>query len=211
MHVGARTAIRDLDWSAQLGEAIHYRDARGELALPLPTLAGMHQADNAALAVAMLRHQDRVQVSPKAMARGIREARWPARLQLLGPGPLTELVPGRKVWLDGGHNPDAGEAIARFFAPSGSLHLIIGMLANKDPGAIVAPLRDKLASLSVVPAPSHDAHPPEAFAAHTDLPVRSFAALPAALSAVPPEGDILIAGSLYLAGEVLRLNRQIPD
>ncbi|MDB5723690.1 MAG: bifunctional folylpolyglutamate synthase/dihydrofolate synthase [Novosphingobium sp.] len=244
MQVGARTAIRDVDWSAEIGAEIRYRDARGELTLPLPALAGSHQADNAALAVAMLRHQDRVRVSPEAMARGIREARWPARLQLLGDGPLTALVPGRKVWLDGGHNPDAGEAIARFFGADGSvrpstssgragagknptsahaepvearaqtlapLHLIVGMLAAKDPGAIVGPLKGKLASLSVVPAPSHDAHPPEAFAAHSDLPVRSFTTVAEALTALAPEGDILIAGSLYLAGEVLRLNLQIPD
>ena len=238
---GARLAMRGRDWWAEAGDAIAYRDARGTLALPLPALAGAHQADNAALAVAMLRHQDRVHVSPDAMARGIGEARWPARLQLLGPGPLTALAPGRKIWLDGGHNPDAGEAIARFFGTGGGawtspssartdleantssvppeliegaahrLHLIVGMLANKDPGAIVAPLRGKLASLSVVPAPGHDAHPPEAFAAYSDLPVRSFTTIEDALRAVPPDGDILVAGSLYLAGEVLRLNREIPD
>src|SRR5690606_939146 len=89
--------------------------AKGALDLPLPVLAGSHQADNAALAVAMLRHQDRVEVSPEAMAAGIRTACWPARMQLLGPGPLTAIVQGRKVWLDGGHNADAGAAIARFF------------------------------------------------------------------------------------------------
>ena len=243
MQVGARTAIRGLDWSAEIGDAIRYRDAAGELALPLPTLAGTHQADNAALAVAMLRHQDRVRVSAEAMARGIREARWPARLQLLGAGPLTALVPGRKVWLDGGHNPDAGEAIAKFFGAEDSacrlrgsgragaiprsapaelveaeaprsadkLHLIVGMLANKDPGAIVGPLRGMLASLSVVPAPGHDAHVPAAFAEHSDLPVRDFATVVDALGALPEQGDVLIAGSLYLAGEVLRLNREIPD
>jgi len=237
MKVGARTAIRGLDWFADLGEAIAYRDRQGELALPLPTLAGKHQADNAALAVAMLRHQSRVAASPEAMASGIRAARWPARLQLLGQGPLTALVPGRKVWLDGGHNIDAGLAIARFFgagawASTGSaradvtsspaqaepveagtqrLHLITGMLSSKDPAAIVAPLRGKLRSLSVVPAPGHEAHSPEQIAAHADLPVRAFGDVEAALKALPPDGDVLIAGSLYLAGEVLRLNGEFPD
>lgn len=211
MHAGARTAIRGLDWFAETDGAIRYRDARGELTLPLPELAGVHQADNAALAVAMLRHQNAVMVSPEAIAEGIRAARWPARLQKLGPGPLSALVPGRRVWLDGGHNPDAGAAIARFFADVRPFHLVIGMLANKDPGAIVAPLRGKLASLSVVPAPGHDAHPPEAFAAHSGLPVASFTDVESALRALPPQGAVLIAGSLYLAGEVLRLNRQIPD
>ncbi|MCC6925458.1 folylpolyglutamate synthase/dihydrofolate synthase family protein [Novosphingobium sp.] len=211
MKVGARTAIRDLDWIAELGEQINYRDREGELTLPLPTLAGKHQADNAALAVAMLRHQSQVAVSPAAMAKGIRAARWPARLQLLADGPLTALVPGCKVWLDGGHNVDAGLAIARHFAGTAPFHLITGMLSSKDPAAIVAPLKGRLLSLSVVPAPGHEAHTPEEIARHADLPVRPFVDVEAALRALPGEGDVLIAGSLYLAGEVLRLNREFPD
>jgi dihydrofolate synthase/folylpolyglutamate synthase len=91
------------------------------------------------------------------------------------------------------------------------IHLIIGMLANKDPAALIVPLADSLRSVSVVPAPGHDAHTPADFAAHTRLPVRSFATVAEALSALPPEGDVLIAGSLYLAGEVLRLNLEFPD
>jgi dihydrofolate synthase/folylpolyglutamate synthase len=210
MH-GAELFMRGQAWRAEIADKIAYHDAFGPLSLPLPALPGKHQADNAALAVAMLRHQDRVKVSPEAMARGISEARWPARLQLLGDGPLTALVPGRKVWLDGGHNPDAGAAIARFFGADSQVHLIIGMLANKNPAAIVEPLSGRLLTISVVPAPGHDAHPPEAFAPHSKMPVRSFSNVEDALRALPPRGDVLIAGSLYLAGEVLRLNRQIPD
>jgi dihydrofolate synthase/folylpolyglutamate synthase len=204
--------MRGHAWGAEVREgAIEYYDCYGPLALPLPTLAGAHQADNAALAVAMLRHQDQVEVSPEAMAAGIRAAKWPARLQRLGYGPVTALVPGRNVWLDGGHNPDAGAAIAGFFANALPFHLVIGMLENKDPGALVAPLQGKLTSLSVVPAPGHDAHAPEDFAPHTDLPVRGFASVTEALASLPPQGDVLIAGSLYLAGEVLRLNQELPD
>lgn len=211
MQAGAKTALRDCDWFADGSDAIAYRDRHGALTLPLPALPGTHQADNAALAVAMLRHQDRVTVSAEAMAAGIRAARWPARLQRLGAGPLTALVAGRTVWLDGGHNADAGAAIGRHFADGAPLHLIIGMLANKDRGAILKPLAGRLLSVSVVPAPGHQAHTPEDFAAHTDLPVRAFADVPAALAALPADGDVLIAGSLYLAGEVLRLNAEFPD
>ncbi len=211
MVAGAKTALRGLDWFAEVGETIEYRDWQGALSLPLPQLAGTHQADNAALAVAMLRHQDQVAISAEAIAAGIRAARWPARLQLLGEGPLTALAAGRRVWLDGGHNVDAGLAIARYFTGGQHLHLITGMLTSKDPTAIVAPLRGMLLSLSVVPAPGHEAHRPEDFAPHSDLPVRSFPDVAAALAALPPEGDVLIAGSLYLAGEVLRLNREFPD
>lgn len=208
----AEVFMRGHAWGAEAGdEAIEYYDCYGPISLPLPALPGMHQADNAALAVAMLRHQDTVKVSPEAMARGIRTARWPARLQLLGDGPLTALVPGRKIWLDGGHNADAGAAIARHFAVAPPFHLILGMLANKDPAALLAPLEGKLLSVSIVPAAGHEAHAPDAFAPHTGLSVQAFDDTPQALAALPPQGDVLIAGSLYLAGEVLRLNRELPD
>jgi len=209
--IGAPVLLRGRDWWAEVGEAIHYRDAQGTLELPLPALAGVHQADNAALAVAMLRHQSAVPVSAEAMAAGIRAARWPARLQRLGAGPLTALAGQRTVWLDGGHNPDAGLAIARHFADSPPLHLVMGMLTSKDPSAILAPLAGKLASVSIVPAPGHEAHSPADFAPFTALPVRSFAHVAQALAALPPEGDVLIAGSLYVAGDVLRRNDEAPD
>ena len=207
MLVGAKTAIRDLDWFADMGERIAYRDARGELDLPLPEMPGAHQADNAALAVAMLRHQSALEVSSEAMAEGFRAAHWPARLQLLGPGPLTALVPGRRVWLDGGHNPDAGEALAAYFAGK-QIHLVVGMLANKNPAAIVGPLAPHLASITGVPIPGSEAHPPAAFGP-TAL---SAPDVESALTALPNDGrDVLIAGSLYLAGVVLSANGEVPD
>jgi dihydrofolate synthase/folylpolyglutamate synthase len=89
--------------------------------------------------------------------------------------------------------------------------VIIGMLATKDPGAILAPLGDHALSISVVPAPGHDAHQPEDFAAHSALPVRSFAEVAQALAALPAGGDVLIVGSLYLAGDVLARNGEVPD
>lgn len=209
---GAPLLMRGREWGARGGDgALLFEDAAGALTLPLPELPGTHQADNAALAVAMLRAQDCLPVSAEAMAEGIRKTRWPARLQLLGKGPLTALAPERAVWLDGGHNPDAGAALGRHFAGQEPLHLIIGMLANKDPGAILRPLAGRLASLSVVPAPGHEAHRPEDFAPFTQLPVRSCRDVAQALAALPPRGDVLIAGSLYLAGDVLRRNGELPD
>ncbi|MBC2662622.1 bifunctional folylpolyglutamate synthase/dihydrofolate synthase [Novosphingobium flavum] len=210
---GAPLLMRGRDWGFEPGaDGFVLHDADEMVTLPLPTLPGSHQIDNAALAVMMLRHQTALSVSAAAMAQGIRAARWPARLQRLGDGPLTALVPGRQVWLDGGHNPDAGLAIARHFAGGLPIHLIIGMLANKDPAALIAPLDPLLASLSVVPAPGHEAHRPEDFAPHTAQAVRPCADVAAALAALPDDGrDILIAGSLYLAGEVLRRNREFPD
>lgn len=209
--IGAPLIMRGRNWHAQIAGSISYRDELGDLALPLPALPGVHQAENAALAVAMLRHQSAVQVSMGAVGKGIVDARWPARLQRLAAGPLTALAGNRTVWLDGGHNPDAGIAIARHLASQPPVHLVMGMLANKDPSAILKPLADRALSISVVPAPGHDAHRPEDFAPYTALPVRSFATVPEALAALPADGDVLIAGSLYLAGEVLRLNDEVPD
>lgn len=145
-------------------------------------------------------------VSPAALAEGIRRARWPARLQRLSEGPLAVLAAGHPLWLDGGHNADAGLAIARHFEQP--LHLVLGMLANKNPRAIVDPLADRLASLTVVPVPGSDSHPAQAFGERA----RPSGSVGEALRSLPPDGlPVLIAGSLYLAGEVLRLNEALPD
>jgi dihydrofolate synthase/folylpolyglutamate synthase len=199
--------MRGQDWWTDIGEAIEYRDRFGELTLPLPSLPGRHQGDNAALAVAMLRHQDRVTVSPEAMAEGLRSARWPARLQSLGAGPLTALAPGHEVWLDGGHNADAGQAIGRHFAGQ-KLHLVIGMLANRYPEAIIGPLEGRLLSVAAVAIPGSDSHGATAYGASA----RWADSVEEALRALPQDGaPVLIAGSLYLAGKVLEANGEVPD
>jgi dihydrofolate synthase/folylpolyglutamate synthase len=204
---GAPLHVKGKDWDATGVDVLEYRDRHGALTLPLPLLPGAHQADNAALAIAMLRHQDRVPVSAAAIASGILAARWPARLQLLGDGPLTAHGGEREIWLDGGHNPDAGLAIARHFAGQ-RLHLIIGMLANKAPSAIIAPLDPQPLSVQVVNVPGQDSHPPHAFA----TAARAAASVAEALAALPDDGvPALIAGSLYLAGDVLAANGEVPD
>jgi len=204
MRAGARPALRGLDWFAEVGSGITYRDKQGTLDLPLPTMAGPHQADNAALAVAMLRHQNALTVSEASIRTGLVAANWPARLQRLRPGPL---IGSREVWLDGGHNPSAGAALAQHFQDR-RFHLIIGMLANKDPAALTGPLAANAATIAAVPVPTHEWHPAEAFGpgaiAYSDVP--------SALAALPQDGlPVLIAGSLYLSGEVLRLNGELPD
>lgn len=201
----APLAMRGAQWTSEsTGMALLYSDAHGKLELPLPTIAGAHQAENAALAVAMLRHQDAITISEDAMAAGIGAARWPARLQRLGDGPLTQ---GRLIWLDGGHNRSAGHALADHFQGQ-KVHLIIGMLEAKDPAALVDPLSAMLASTTVVPVPGHDWHGIDAFPQGS----RRAEDVPAALKALPDDGlPLLVAGSLYLAGEVLRLNDELPD
>ena len=184
----------------------HFLDDETELRLPQPAMLGDHQRLNAALAAAMLRAQARIQISADAIYEGIRTAKWPARMQLLSDGPLTVLAADRKIWLDGGHNPSAGEQIAAFF--DHPIHLVLGMLDNKDPTAIIAPLGDRIRTLTIVPVPGHESHPASAFGSNAVLRQD----LQDALLKVPDDDlPILIAGSLYLAGEALRLNDEIPD
>src|SRR5439155_12740751 len=125
----------------------------GSLMLPLPTIPGRHQADNAALAVAMLRHQDVVKVSPEAMVAGIRNARWPGRLQKLGPGPLTDMLPGRTVWVDGCHNGDCAQAIASAMAGKAPFDLIFALMRNRRIADVLGPLAPLVRKARTVPIP----------------------------------------------------------
>jgi len=167
------------------------------------TLPGPHQCMNAALAIAMLKNQELLNVSPETIEAGLRTAYWPARMQRLAPGPLTG---SRAVWLDGGHNANAGKAMAE--ALQGPLHLILAMLDNKDPLALVSPLGDRILSLQVVPVANRESHPACAFGKNA---VARTGLRDAVRNAPNDNHPILIAGSLYLAGEALRLNDEIPD
>lgn len=203
-NAGADLWIYHRDWYADAASG-YYKDQFGELELPQPALFGSHQRLNAGLAAAMLRSQKRVRVGEAAIKNGVKCARWPGRLHELSNGPLTALAPDKSVWLDGGHNPSAGRVIAQ---EVGAAHLILGMLENKNPRALLDPLGDKVRSLTIVPVPGHDAHPARAFGpdakAATDLEE-------ALLNLPSDDYPVLIAGSLYLAGEALKLNSEIPD
>jgi dihydrofolate synthase / folylpolyglutamate synthase len=213
MRTGAKLIDRGELWDAVPYEGrLHYRDAKGKLTLPLPRMAGPHQADNAALAIAMLRHQSAITIPESALAAAMEWTKWPARMQRLAGGPLTALLPaGSEVWLDGGHNVDAGLALAKHFdRETRRIHLVTGMLANKNSASIIAPLAERLASITVLPVPGHEHHGVEAFGPDA----KAAADIPSAIASltVNPEREIvLIAGTLYLAGEVLKANSQIPD
>lgn len=214
--IDAQYLPRGGQWDAAVYEdQLHYRDDRGKLTLPLPALPGAHQADNAALAIAMLRHQNKIEISEAAFRAAMGWAKWPARLQKLSPGPLRDLLSkDMELWLDGGHNVNAGEALAAHFDgyASQSIHLIIGMLANKDPAAIITPLQSKIASITVVPIEGHEAHGMDDFKA-TDIAISSAPNVPEALKKIAKQNPqtILITGTLYLAGSVLSSNVQLPD
>ena len=222
---GARWLPRGGRWDASAYQGkLHYRDSQGRIDLPLPRLPGAHQATNAALAVAMLRHQDRVAVAEPALRAAMGWAEWPARLQRLGAGPLHFLLPvGAELWLDGGHNPAAARAVADFFrghVPAGRpFHILFGLLANKDAAGVLKPFADRAATIHAVPVPGHPHHAPAALAAAArgaGLGAMTAADPAAALRWIGRHADraqppiVLIMGSLYLAGDVLRENGQSP-
>ena len=169
-----------------------------------PTLPGDHQVRNANLAWQMLQAQDRLPVTREHFLHGIATAQWPARFQKLAPGPLAG---DRETWLDGAHNLEAAQALADLLAEREPMHLVLGILANKPAEAIVATLASHVESLTFVPVPEHAHHDPAALAKR--FGGRAAPSLTEALGDLP--SPRLIAGSLYLAGEALRLNDQLPD
>ncbi|MEY3623417.1 MAG: hypothetical protein RLZZ407_976 [Pseudomonadota bacterium] len=212
---------RGENWDAAVYDGrLHYRDATGKLNLPLPRMIGAHQADNAALAIAMLRHQTAIHIPEAALAAAMEWTRWPARMQTLSAGPLTDRLPsGSTVWLDGGHNPDAGAAIAKTLEDSPPVHVIIGMLMNKDALGFLTPFAHKIESLYAVPITGHEHHDPldlcRIATGHLGIalatPVGDVDAAMDRIANHPQPSNVLICGSLYLAGEVLRANGQAPD
>ena len=165
-----------------------------------PSMAGAHQLRNANLAAQMAAQAG---IAGEAIRAGLANARWPARLQKLAPGPLTGT---KHVWIDGAHNPAAADVLATELAAH-PRHLIFGILANKDAEGIVAPLAAHALSLTFVAVPHHDSHDPAALAARWGG--NAAASLVEALAGL--DDNILIVGSLYLAGEALRLNGEMPD
>jgi len=221
--VGAPWLPRGTAWEARLmAGTLHYRDGRGGVDLPLPRLAGLHQAMNAALAVAMLRHQPALAIPDSALRAAMGRAEWPARLQLLAPGPLRDLLPAdAELWLDGAHNPTAARMVAEHFrGREAPFHLIVGLLANKDASGILHAFRGRSPTVHAVPVPGHEHHPSAALAAVageaglTAMPAKSVAE---ALGWIARQADrarppvVLVMGSLYLAGTVLKANGQPPD
>ena len=212
---------RGESWDAAVYDGrLHYRDATGKLNLPLPRMIGAHQADNAALAIAMLRHQNAIHIPEAALSAAMEWTRWPARMQTLSAGPLTNQLPtGSTVWLDGGHNPDAGAAIAKTLEDGPPVHVIIGMLMNKDALGFLTPFAHKIESLSAVPIAGHEHHDPkdlcriatDRLGIEVAAPVGDVDAAMERIASHRQPSNVLICGSLYLAGEVLRANDQSPD
>ncbi|ODP39464.1 bifunctional folylpolyglutamate synthase/dihydrofolate synthase [Sphingomonas turrisvirgatae] len=221
---GAPVFAAGTAWHHEVGKGrLFYRDEQGEIETPLPRLSGPHQPANLALAIATLRHQQDIPIPDSALASAAANARWPARMQRLTGGPLTALLPpGSELWLDGGHNEAAARSVSAALAEVAEdrpVHLIVGMLANKDAAGLLAPFATLARSLTAVPVPGHAHHAPTNLAAAAQgLGIASAdvaSDVKTALSRIAQTSDrnctVLILGSLYLAGEVLAANDELPD
>ncbi len=189
-----------------------YQDETGLCDLPLPNLLGAHQVQNAGAALAVLRHLD---LGDDAYEAAVTGAEWPARMQRLKTGPLIDQAPDAELWLDGGHNAAAGIALADLLGtlPSRPTHLICGMLNTKDVSGYLAPLAGQAASLTAVSIPGEaitlSAEETAAAATGVNLSASTAASVSDALAAITandPRARVLICGSLYLAGNILREN-----
>ncbi|WP_299439266.1 folylpolyglutamate synthase/dihydrofolate synthase family protein [uncultured Rhodospira sp.] len=219
--VGAALSLGGRDWTWAPDAAGRFV-TDGE-SWPAPPLPGEHQRANAALAVRMaLALPEALRPAPEAIRTGLARVDWPARLQRLPTGPLVDRLPAAwEVWLDGGHNPAAGAALAAVLEGWGNnpLHLIVGMLDTKDTVGFLRPLVSRAASVHTVPVPGSAAGLPTDVLAERarmagTVPVTDHTGVADALDAIAalpgPPGRVLICGSLYLAGAVLAENGPVP-
>jgi dihydrofolate synthase / folylpolyglutamate synthase len=219
--IGTKTISNGNNWgilSIDGTPSIKFSDT--ELALPPPSLIGDHQIINAATAAIAAKQLTNLGISDDAIRSGIQNARWPGRLQPLD-GALAKLLPaGWSLWLDGGHNAAASEALAAVVKhwDEQPLHLIFGFLNSRNPQEFLTPLADQIDTLQAVPIPSEEASLPaiETAAAARQLGIvseeaKGFAeALHRIVEQAEKPGRILICGSLYLAGAVLAYEEAPP-
>jgi dihydrofolate synthase/folylpolyglutamate synthase len=225
--IGALPWIASQDYAAreENGRLI-FEDEQGLLDLPLPRLPGRHQYQNAGAAIATLRRLG-LDLPVAAFESGMTQAQWPARLQHLTKGEVPELAPeGADIWLDGGHNEDGGRVLGQAMADFEDkvprpLIIICGTLASKDTAAFLRAFAGLAQEVLGVPVEAEQAlarTPREVVAAAAEVGIAA-AACESVESAlrflavrewrVPPR--ILIAGSLFLAGAVLKLNGTPPE
>lgn len=189
-----------------------FQDETGLLDLPMPVLPGAHQVQNAGAALAALRF---LKAGERAYEAAVTQANWPARMQRLKTGPLVDAAPDGEIWLDGGHNAAAGNALAAVLKsmPDRPTYLICGMLNTKDVSGYMLPLAAQAKGLTAVSIPGEintlSADATASAAKSVGLTARTAENVNAALKdivAICPEARVLICGSLYLAGAVLREN-----
>jgi dihydrofolate synthase/folylpolyglutamate synthase len=208
---GTTLLARDRDWQIEpSGHGLRFTDAAGSLTLPLPSLSGLHQHDNAGIAIAALRASG-LTFPDAAFQRGLTQVEWAGRMQRLD-GRLAALLPNDwELWLDGAHNPGAGIALARHLKDWADrpLHLVIGMKQGKDAAEFLKPLLPYAKTVWAVAEPDqHLALAVDEVIAASGGVARAGGTVSQALRRLAAEetalARVLICGSLYLAGAILR-------
>jgi len=206
-------SISGIDWSAapEGADGMVYRDDQGEIVLPLPALPGAHQIDNAGAAIAALRAWNALDFGLEDFAAGVTDARWPGRLQRLRGGKLSACLPDSwELWLDGGHNPAAGAALAQTTGgwTDGPVVVVCGIQENKNVAGFLSPMAGTVTHLVAIDLPGETpGHPAAEIAGSAKAAGIESTVAPSledALRSISGKpGRVLICGSLYLAGSVL--------
>ena len=216
--IGATLAWEGTDWSTRSdAEGLVFDNGGRSIRYPLPGLRGAHQVTNAGVAVASIHHLAGLDIGEEAIAAGLQRASWPARLQCLDGGRLRMLLPQDwELWLDGGHNPAAGAALADHVRTWSDrpLYLVFGGLKNKDAVGILAPLAPCTNRLMTVTIPGQEssltADEAAMVAASVGIAGEPMDSVGKALAKLAEDtrapARVLICGSLYLAGFVLAAN-----
>ena len=212
--IGAPLLIHGQHWQVSVeAERLIFQDEKGLLDLPLPSLLGPHQLQNAGSAIATLRY---LEMQEEDCASAVTNAVWPARMERLRHGPLVDSFPQNEIWLDGGHNPAAGRAIAATLKdlPKRDTHIICGMINTKDVDGFLRPISKHCQSLAALTIPNEPNAVPAVELAKagnacglTCNQGEDIRQLLKKISNRYPASRILICGSLYLAGHVLRENK----
>ncbi|WP_417449925.1 bifunctional folylpolyglutamate synthase/dihydrofolate synthase [Kordiimonas sp.] len=227
--LGLKPQIFDENWHVlpnPKAGSFRYTDSSCEIELPAPSLAGGHQMINAGMAMALARAQNEVTIPDAAIRAGLGWVRWPARLQELAGTHLNTLLPdGASLYLDGGHNPAAGQVIRSFLSEidpvERTITLVIGMLNRKDAKGYLRPLAGIVNHVIAVPIECDEdpAEPGFLAAAATDVGINGVVAkdVESAMRMVAEKANpnrspfVLIGGSLYLAGNVLKITGELPS
>lgn len=207
-----------VEWNTrEQGKGFFYNSDSRQASFPLPSLAGAHQVFNAATAIACIDNLQWLHITNDHISSGIIHASWPARLQQIIQGYYANLIPrGSELWLDGAHNPGAGEVLANWLKTKRKpIHLICGVVKNKDARNILSPLASCTKSLTAIPIinekhPGHTPYELAEIARNLGISASTSPTAEAAIKSIISEEKsaciILICGSLYLAGNILQQN-----
>lgn len=208
-----------VEWNVEeRREDFLFKELGSKKSFPKPVLPGSHQILNAGMVLAALKYVRQFRFHDSDIVKGLRNAEWPARLQRLTKGPLTQMLPPSwELWLDGAHNPGGAEILVDWLnqQPPKPTYLIFGMITTKQPLEFLQYFEGKVLAVKVIPiaGSDHSAFDPQDVVEMTQSLSTNIQAEKNAKTALQQlilneqrSARVLICGSLYLAGEILQDN-----